>query len=801
VRDFPDPQLYGRYPTLEELKRLDIDQAWWMAFRAMRRLAPLCPPVLTQAPSINGRVDPIFDQALIEQTETVYRACKELDEGVLPTMHAANTSTAFAAVAGYFMGRGGGDGGQLMVSMTVEALPTLARAYEMWFRRTMYAEASPTHEDLYGCLLDCAYIASRIQTLYSYGAFEKERGLSIESASDFSVLPNADYSSAIRQDYMAATGTPRSNPPTGNRDLEWRPLWPIDIPVWWPKLVKDDFPRPTYRGLVLGPHLIQDADHSRPMFGAMLDARALATILADGPGGTIVGLLGPWGRGKSYLITLTDQAIASEHPHCSVVHLSAWRHTSPESIWAYCYSEICAVIRRESGREYYTRLPLLWIERHGPIPVAAIPCIASMTMLVLASFGASTSQTLTVFGLLLGVLAALMGPVANAIPLAKSVADNALPHRRQVSRLGALGEIERDLRSILSVFTDATETPEQRGSRALCMGLGIVGPALLMLFPLIRWWPLGSPVTVLDIVLFSFGLLGVVCWILVLWLPTLRPVSRQRVVVTIDDLDRCRHDEGLSILERLQTLVSEPGIRTRVSVLVATEESALRSSLESRVKDLRDGGNTTKHSRLVDDWIEKLFTCILRLETLPSVDLEHYYHSKTRPKQSGALDVTRRTLSHFEIRRGVFGEQLPMRYPGPTRPIAQAKTRALNVDRDVARYGTDELIALSNFQLSVIGIYSPRQVEKFLTAYRLARATMVMRNFAVDSNALLEALQLCYATLNTTPGNETKRTTSISPSHRFAEHPDRHTYIYYASRVTIHKVDHAAFRGLLWWHD
>jgi hypothetical protein len=106
----------------------------------------------------------------------------------------------------------------------------------------------------------------------------------------------------------------------------------------------------------------------------------------------------------------------------------------------------------------------------------------------------------------------------------------------------------------------------------------------------------------------------------------------RRVLLVVDDLDRCHPDQLLEIVECLQLFLDDVEVKKRLKVVMLIEEDVLRHALQSKyAKMFSPQADSDDQSRLVDhivtENLEKLFLLWLRLEKLDSAEINEVFCS------------------------------------------------------------------------------------------------------------------------------------------------------------------------------
>jgi hypothetical protein len=206
-----------------------------------------------------------------------------------------------------------------------------------------------------------------------------------------------------------------------------------------------------------------------------------------------------------------------------------------------------------------------------------------------------------------------------------------------------------------------------------------------------------------------------------------------RIVLYIDDLDRCQVHQVVKVLEAVHLLLAFPLF---VVVIGVDARWLQRSLLAFYQRQLRDGGATTtspapadggaEHRATVQDYLEKIFQIPIRLEGLSAASGSRfmgYLESVAGPVADPRAGAT--TVSQPSSMSDTGGGAATIRAID-VRPKPRAETARETVERiTLHQTELDTIAALAPF----LG-KSPRAVKRFLNIYRLLRG--LRRGDALD---------------------------------------------------------------------
>lgn len=90
--------------------------------------------------------------------------------------------------------------------------------------------------------------------------------------------------------------------------------------------------------------------------------------------------------------------------------------------------------------------------------------------------------------------------------------------------------------------------------------------------------------------------------------------GRRRLIVVVDNLDRCERVKALQICDTISHLIEAPGVVT----FVAADAGELRAAVAERLKPPPDGEDDADRRAEADALLDKMFSLRLRIPEMPS---------------------------------------------------------------------------------------------------------------------------------------------------------------------------------------
>lgn len=422
-------------------------------------------------------------------------------------------------------------------------------------------------------------------------------------------------------------------------------------------------------------------------------AKALATILRVSEGEFSFALFGKWGSGKTTLLRIVKPLLEKPEDYrravivpdkekyadltYKVVLHNAWKYrTAPES-WIYLYRSLStAIAASTSGLERWATALRTKTGRHGygGLLIALVLLAVSM---------APITAKLRLLGLLVSAtsVSAVFYLVMVWMGSAKKVKDLFDRNLRLVGpddNLGMLALIGDDVRALLKSWTkDAAAASEWRQFWPLIVvvcvsalwAFGLLGPVLQMPDMVAsmgyRVAPReGGPV---DLFRWAVWALWTLCAAALVCLPAYAANRRpDKVLLVVDDLDRCEPREMLTVIENVRLLLDDPEVNARMQVLMLVDEGVLNHAIASRYDSMirerskfdeaaDSAAYSTATSDIVAEQTEKLFACHLRMARLSDEDVAELVEKLAgRENQllKEAAAAARREAEREALRRG-----------------------------------------------------------------------------------------------------------------------------------------------------
>ncbi len=383
--------------------------------------------------------------------------------------------------------------------------------------------------------------------------------------------------------------------------------------------------------------------------GVAVYAAALATMLRTATGEFCFGLLGPWGIGKTRLVRTLIPLLENPQRYkdkmeergydiegdvfdrlrYEVVWYSAWKYRRPPEAWIFLYETLARRAMDTAIVERLCRVARSGVARRGYFPLV-------MGMLALGLFAIPQNEFWTqlfargVGALGLAGLIYASGFIEGGGEKARAFAARYATLSRHGERLGLQALVGADLRALFLGWVPSVNR-EISGDGPTTTSKNVfsrIGPELsaLALLAFVMWFGFAWNANRDGAFYFIFFMVWAALYVCVLAAAQSTLQSSDRVLLVIDDLDRCSPAEVIDIAESLKLLLEDDDVKQRVQVMMLVDETILRHAIASKFADLAvdDAGKVPDKlvlNGIVREHIEKLFALYLRLPALSSKEI------------------------------------------------------------------------------------------------------------------------------------------------------------------------------------
>jgi hypothetical protein len=513
----------------------------------------------------------------------------------------------------------------------------------------------------------------------------------------------------------------------------------------------------------------RDANELEECLNLSKYVEVLARFFASTRDDVCFGLFGHWGRGKTHLMRRVGEQLAIDHKY-QVVRFSAWKYRTNPELWIHLYQSMARAMR--SG-DFFVRLFVPFragLSQHGvwPIVVAlffqAIALVPMKEKYWFAQFCLQLLGTVGIFYVFFFYLH--VKRLGLRLSTYLQVADHS-------QKLGLQATIGDDLKALLmgwlpkfqwipSPFLKASSwksTIAKISWLGLFCYLGLATWIFLLLspeeigkthLPIIGQVDTSIPVWLIPIIRYIWLVFAFVFPAAALLLAR----GPTRILLVVDDLDRCPHEQILEIIESIMLLLDDDEIQRRLQVAVLVEEEAVHHAISEKYRylwhDSANSGSDDIRSRVIQENLEKLFLVHLRLGPLNTAEIvevadRYTRDGRQRPSDVGTvLEKTKQQNSELSFARN-SNSDAEFASPAPNVP---------KVDSRVVQKQTQEPLKLTELEMDVLlselqshritrrTRWGPRSIRCLINKYLLARELLleIHRDNMSDPRELAQAL-------------------------------------------------------------
>ncbi|WP_419192355.1 P-loop NTPase fold protein [Engelhardtia mirabilis] len=364
-------------------------------------------------------------------------------------------------------------------------------------------------------------------------------------------------------------------------------------------------------------------------------AQALARFFAGAQDELCFGLLGHWGRGKTFLMDLVCKRL--ERENWATVQFSAWKYPSTPGLWVNLYETVRGrAVDGSTARSLGLALRTALI-KNGTAPLVWSLLLVLLVLVPLQDGGSAALDVLAGAGGLLAGLNLLAAMTSRAGLLRKRF----LAVARHEAHLGLQAVLGNDLEALIRAWTPtARDGPDDQNETtaafaawrgALLVSVATVVGAVVTCAVTTR--VLGADPWTGRIAVLALGTGACVAWLIAYWFWIAAAHGGphpDRVILVVDDLDRCEPKAMLEIAESLKLFLEQPRLKGRLFVVMLVDEVAFGRAILAKYETLRASNEQAKSTAFegLDDLdvlqenLEKIFVAYLRLGPISPDELD-----------------------------------------------------------------------------------------------------------------------------------------------------------------------------------
>jgi hypothetical protein len=402
-------------------------------------------------------------------------------------------------------------------------------------------------------------------------------------------------------------------------------------------------------------------------------ANAVAQLYVNADEGEFsLAVFGPWGRGKTFLMRRVDLALRGLNRGYRTIRFSAWKYPSAPEVWVHLYEEFAKVAFEGPWYQVMPNVVRTGVVKHGPRALLWSYALFAFGLIPIGSlFGVAHAVVdflypivgLIGFVLLLTIFAGVRRTKAR-------LSHEYLTASRHTEKLGLQATIGSDLRALLMGWI-----PVRLVGRAFTFWYAVITAGLIA--AVILRLAQGAELEYLAKAYFDLTLVGKarvgvevglvimiagLFWRLLRWLRN-GGLSPKKVLLVVDDLDRCKPEHLLSVMESIKLLIEDPDVSSRVQVAMLLEEDILKHAIFEKYGHLTDktrGSLLHTHydaNRLIWENGEKLFTAHLRLPVLAKSEVRDLIETFSERRRTEAEKQKKRAEREKRLEEDLAREQ------------------------------------------------------------------------------------------------------------------------------------------------
>ncbi|MDE4139992.1 P-loop NTPase fold protein [Phaeobacter gallaeciensis] len=467
-------------------------------------------------------------------------------------------------------------------------------------------------------------------------------------------------------------------------------------------------------------------------------ALGLAHLLKSASGEFTFALLGSWGSGKTTLAASVSKYLLdperysagvkrafgvteAEQKRYSVVEFNAWKYQKKPELWVYLYESFLAEFLSTSFVYRNLRVVRAGLQKNGLASTLFSLLILAFSAFPLMWMSKLLPYANAVFGVSGLVGLALLAHRWHAS--LRKLYDSYGVVSSHSKHLGMQAVIGKDLRAIVKSQVKGTQFTRREklivGGVILLVGIAwvicafqidAIGSKIPVFTALVIWVSVGS--LFLSAMVFNGDRVD-------------------RILLIVDDLDRCHADEILDLIDGVKLLVDDGEIGEFVQVMTLADSEILRSAIETRFNfNSNEVSAASENTSRVVEHIQKVFLCHLRLPSISDIDVMDLVEHCAKEFGVEGSDVSQNAFETQPESSGSSTERKTQ--PDSTEDIGDFILSQSEVNSLMVALGSH----VNEHEISM----TPRAVRSFLFKYQILRMLLRLNRLRYDHRDLANLL-------------------------------------------------------------
>lgn len=192
---------------------------------------------------------------------------------------------------------------------------------------------------------------------------------------------------------------------------------------------------------------------------------------------------------------------------------------------------------------------------------------------------------------------------------------------------------------------------------------------------------------------------------------------KKRLLLFVDDIDRCKEDRLIQVIDALRVMLEDEEIMKRVIIVAAVDEDILERAIQWKYKNFIDS-EKDRESSLVKEYMDKLFISCIKLPSLYPLEKEQMINNYA--EKIGVEIIEEEEILTNTIETGQE-ETTKEKTSTTTANATQDEGNLEQKEKSNYVIKKEELKLLQQYSQDLKGEVTPRQLRIFMYRYLLAR--------------------------------------------------------------------------------
>lgn len=209
--------------------------------------------------------------------------------------------------------------------------------------------------------------------------------------------------------------------------------------------------------------------------------------------------------------------------------------------------------------------------------------------------------------------------------------------------------------------------------------------------------------------------------------------ENRKIVLFVDDLDRCKEERTIEIIDSLRIILDDEEVKEKLIVICAIDDRILKRAIHKKYSDVGE----VHAGMLVKEYIDKLFIFTLKLASLNNTEAREFFGNLTkndiREPSKKAMNQGRRDAPTISTRQQATSETERLPSSLEVASVDQDRTPRITLQtlKEISEHELKRLMESLTFMVSP----TPRRIKIVYYRYLFAKNILIAKHPTPNDNS------------------------------------------------------------------